>query len=74
MLNYMRTPPTHFYLECSGSAAYMETHSKYGLAEAPDWPTEVFAIQAPTALCTKNQRPFLMFWLATATIMWPRQL
>ena len=26
MLNYTRTPPTHYYLEYSGRAAYMETH------------------------------------------------
>ena len=29
MLNYMRTPPTHYYLESSGQATYMKTHPKY---------------------------------------------
>ena len=24
--NYMQTPPTHYYLESGGQAAYMETH------------------------------------------------
>jgi hypothetical protein len=28
VLNYMRIPPTHYYLECSGQAAYTETHPK----------------------------------------------
>ena len=28
MLNYMQTPPTHYYLEFSGQVAYMETHLK----------------------------------------------
>ena len=27
-LEYMRTPPTHFFLESSGRAAYMETYPK----------------------------------------------
>ena len=26
ILNYMQTPPTHYYIESSGPAAYMETH------------------------------------------------
>ena len=26
VLIYMRTPPTHYYLEPSGRAAWMETH------------------------------------------------
>ena len=26
LLIYMRTPPTHYYLESSGRATYMETH------------------------------------------------
>ena len=25
-LKYMRTPPTHYFVESSGRAAYMETH------------------------------------------------
>ena len=28
LLTYMRTPPTHFDLESSGRAAYMETQPK----------------------------------------------
>jgi hypothetical protein len=24
VLNYMQTPPTHYYLECSGKATYMK--------------------------------------------------
>jgi hypothetical protein len=28
VLNYMRTPPTHYYLESNDRAAYMETHTK----------------------------------------------
>jgi hypothetical protein len=26
VLNYMQTPPTHYYLESSGRVAYLETH------------------------------------------------
>lgn len=26
MLSYLQTPPTHYYIESSGRAAYMETH------------------------------------------------
>ena len=29
VLNYMQTPPTHYYLESSGRAAYMETHPSH---------------------------------------------
>lgn len=29
VLKYMRTPLTHYYLESSGCAPYMETHSKF---------------------------------------------
>ena len=28
VLNYMQTPPTHYYLESSGQAAHMNTHPK----------------------------------------------
>ena len=28
VLNYMQTPPTHYYLESSEQAAYMKTHPK----------------------------------------------
>ena len=28
VVNYMRTTPTHYYIESSGRAAYMETHPK----------------------------------------------
>ena len=28
VLIYMRTPPTHYYLESSGRVTYMETHPK----------------------------------------------
>ena len=31
VLNFMRTPPTNYYLESSGQAAYMETHPKYDI-------------------------------------------
>ena len=33
VLNYMRTPPIHYYLDCSGQAAYMETHPYTTLEE-----------------------------------------
>ena len=29
VLNYMRTPPIHYYLASSGQAACMETHHKH---------------------------------------------
>ena len=28
MLNFMQTPPTHYYLDSNGWVAYMETHPK----------------------------------------------
>ena len=28
VLNFMETPPTHYYLDSSGQATYMETHPK----------------------------------------------
>jgi hypothetical protein len=29
VLNYMQSPPTHYYLVSSGQVAYMETHPIY---------------------------------------------
>ena len=34
MLNYMRTPPTHNYLNSCGQASYMEIHLQLSMIKA----------------------------------------
>ena len=36
-LHYMQTPPTHYYLESSGWATYMETHPNSSKGHIMEW-------------------------------------